>query len=253
MKIGKAQAMGYPECRGSDVRYPCYAEVKIDGELNWYFQGKLINKSGKTREDCPITSELLLNLKNDNTLLIGELYYGTGKLGKLYDLLSNQQSHDLMYGVWDVKMVGTYEERREWMIENITESEHVKIVPTWYIEEKEELDSLKQEVWGEGYEGLVVKHPNSPFLLGPCKWMKIKKKDRTDYQIALVDQHQERVEVVVPIPSVGAHRNVGVKVCNKYKPRLGVGAYITVEHQGVLSAGGLRHPVYIPKEKGGTL
>lgn len=252
MKIGKAQSMGYPECRGSDIRYPCYAEVKIDGELNWYFQGKLINKSGKTREDCPITSELLLNLKNDNALLIGELYYGTGKLGKLYDLLSNQQSHDLMYGVWDVKMPGTYEERREWMLENITESKHIKIVPTWYIEEKAELDSLKQEVWGEGYEGLVVKHPNSPFLLGPCKWMKIKKKDRTDYVIYKVDQSRERIEVSVPMPH-GPNRVVGVKVCNKYKPRLGVGAYITVEHQGVLSAGGLRHPVYIPKEKGGVL
>ena len=41
-----------------------------------------------------------------------------------------------------------------------------------------------------------------------------------------------------------AGRGVGVKVCNKDKALLKVGDDVKIEHQGVLSNGGLRHPVF---------
>jgi len=243
---------GFPECRGSTITYPCYAEIKLDGELNWFNNGKLYNKSGKTREKCPITDAL-----DTKHTLIGELYYGRGQLGQLYPLLSHQDSDDLNYCVFDVLTTTTppgltYEERREILLNEVKESAHVSIVPTWYLEEKEQLDELKEEVWNEGFEGLVVKSPNSMYQTGPCKWVKIKKKDRNDYQVVYIDPSLERVEVLVQLPSVG-YRRVGVKVVNRYKSRLKLHDSITVEHQGQLSAGGLRHPCYIPKEKGGTL
>ena len=37
---------------------------------------------------------------------------------------------------------------------------------------------------------------------------------------------------------------VGCKLVNKYKPFVKIGDTVEIEHMGVLSGGGLRHPVY---------
>ena len=52
MIIKKTNPVRYPELRGSieAIRYPSFVEPKIDGELNWYRDGYLFNKSGKVRE-----------------------------------------------------------------------------------------------------------------------------------------------------------------------------------------------------------
>ena len=248
MKISKQNPMPYPECRGSTITYPCYAELKLDGELNWYDSGKLINKSGKTRTDCPITNEL----SNCKDILIGELYLNYGRSGELYEFLKHQKSDNLLYCVFDILLRDlSYEDRREHLLGTVKETDHVKIVPTWYIENKQELDELKQQLFNLNYEGLVVKRPQSRFRVGPLDWVKIKHKDQSDFTIKHVDPSQERAEVWVPTPGGGSI--VGVKIANKYKPRLRPGHNITIEHQGILKDGGLRHPVYIPKEKGGVL
>ena len=251
MQVDKSNiSMGFPECRGSVQRFPCYAEIKLDGELNWYNNGMLANKSGKTRKNCPITEEL--QAYTEDKVLIGELYYNGGKQGALYDLLRNHASDDLRYCVFDMITSGTYEERRELLINTLVETEHVKIAPTWYVEDKEELDRIRDSVYANGFEGLVIKQPNGRYVTGPCEWIKLKKKDRSNFKIHYIDPNQERIEVSVPVPN-GQPRVVGVKVANKYKPRLNVYDTVTIEHQGILSAGGLRHPVYIPKEKGGVI
>ncbi|MDD5496765.1 MAG: hypothetical protein PHP46_06705, partial [Candidatus Omnitrophica bacterium] len=54
---------------------------------------------------------------------------------------------------------------------------------------------------------------------------------------------QERIEVLV---HNGANsKPVGVKVMNKVKATLKVGDIVEIEHQGILSQGGLRHPVFV--------
>ena len=61
------------------------------------------------------------------------------------------------------------------------------------------------------------------------------------------------MEVMVRSASCPLGRVVGVKLVDKYKSRVKIGDVVTIEHQGILSGGGLRHPVYIPKERGGVL
>ena len=249
MTTGKIQSPPYPECRGSVISYPCYAEIKIDGEMNYYasIARSLVNKYGKTRGNCPITNELDGFTHN----LIGELYCNDGKLGELYNLLSMKESHDLKFCVFDiVDDTLTYEDRREILWNELKETDHVKIVPTWYIEDAAELDALKQEVWDDGWEGLVIKQPTSKFKTGPNTWVKLKLKDRNNLEVVHIDPSQERMEVrhVTCVNTI-----VGVKLPNKYKPLIKPGDKVTIEHLGILPSGSLRNPNYVPKSRGGIL
>jgi len=76
------------------------AEIKLDGEFNYLHIDKTgvstVNKSGKVR------SGWLKWEGTEHTTLIGELYYGAGKAGQLYDLLSHQDSDDLNFRAFDI-------------------------------------------------------------------------------------------------------------------------------------------------------
>jgi len=114
-----------------------------------------------------------------------------------------------------------------------------------------EVEKFFNERIALGYEGIVVKNFGSPIVLGPCDWVKIKNKDQTDYEIVEIDQDKERIEVLVPcfVPVGQGFIHVGVKAPNRYKKYLKVGDKVTIEHQGVLDSGSLRHPVLIPKKE----
>ena len=70
----------------------------------------------------------------------------------------------------------------------------------------------------------------------------MKKKDENGYHIVVIDPTRERIEVRVN--SAIHSRNVGVKVPNDVKKTLMIGQIARIEHQGILSGGGLRHPVF---------
>ena len=223
------------------MRFPAYAEIKYDGEYNEYHSDEniLMNKYGKTRTDCPITDELK-SITGD-CVLRGELIYGTGQHGGVYALLSNKQSHDLKYVVFDVLeyegeslVTLPYIKRRD-IIDGMKEmSDHVTVSSGVYCDNQEELDKAYQAAIDLGFEGIVVKNVNSAFT----PWYKIKAKETLDLAVTTIDPVKERV-------SVGYKgRDIGVKVGRQYKAMLIVGDIIEVEHQGVLARGGLRHPVF---------
>lgn len=272
MKIRAGVPVPYPKIRGDArfITYPCYAEVKIDGEANVYAKGMLMSKaSGKIRTDFHVTN-LLQQIVDDDTILFGELYWGEGKAGALYDFLSHANDDHLNFTIFDAVhpsiYKAPYEDRKEWIINNILNhklwqyhskhiwqyhSKHigrVAITRPLYIKSKEELDTLIAENKAKGWEGLVIKEINSVLYTDhlieqQILWTKIKHKYTGDYEVATIDPYQERMEVLV------GSRKVGVKLVNKYKPFIKVGNIVEIEHQGVLSGGGLRHPAFFGKVK----
>ena len=77
--------------------------------------------------------------------------------------------------------------------------------------------------------------------MGPCPWVKMKKREMVQCEVWKIDPVLERIEVRV----VGGSKDIGVKVPNKIKFKLNVGDLVEIEHMGVLSKGGLRHPCFI--------
>ena len=249
MNIGiQPTGLSFPELRGmlTFIRYPAFVEVKIDGELNEYStnrigEGHLVNKSGKTRNNCPITDDL----KQYDIDVIGELYYPPGKAGDLYKLLANNQSDQLQFAIFDIlRFEGTdmkpldFMTRREKLIEIVKPTAHVRLVPTEMVNSPAEITEYFTNTVKQGYEGIVVKNIDERYITGPCAWVKLKDKKTVDVPVVNISTNQERIDIKIN------KRWVGVKVVDKDKKTLNIGDIVEIEHQGQLSGGGLRHPVF---------
>jgi ATP-dependent DNA ligase len=271
MIMSRGNVFAFPELRSTmgNIKYPCFAEVKYDGEVTKIFFDEdhihTTNKYGTERIDWPVLSEIskiLLSNDINEALLLGELFWEEGKRGDLYKLLSHKNDNSLNIGIFDFKYLkkedtifkGTEMDlltRKEMLVDIFMKSKH--IIQSTLISNKDELQTFYNNVISNGYEGIVVKNLNENYVEGPCGWVKIKEKDRTDYPIIFIDPVKERIEIgaVTRFPDGRIEIiDVGVKVTNKYKASLKIGDIVTIEHQGILESGSLRHPVFIPKKGG---
>jgi len=266
MMTSQSKKQAFPELRGklSQIRYPAYIEPKIDGELNWYYApagppgsgeiGMLVNKSGKQRYGMPIAYDLDKIQAIWGLELLGELYWNDGKSGDLYEVLKHQNSDNLKYMVFDIDIPGTYLQRRALLEQIIKPTQHVTLIQKFVVNNEREVRDAFTWWTRAGFEGIVVKNADSRLIMGPCGWVKMKKKDQSDYMVIHIDPHKERIQIAVPITHIvvgdtpfggqSEFAYVGVKVNHKDKTKLRLGDKVTIEHQGVLSSGGLRHPVF---------
>lgn len=282
MKISKMLPRTYPELRGSlaNIVYPAWAEFKYDGEFNYFYRDSngptyLVNKSGKMRigDAGPLGC---------TCCLVGELCYRTGNAGELYELLKHSHENGLFFRAFDILELDGVETRDRTLLERkeLLKELQINTVPArtnarclssndWFeldfsygrlIESKEELDEMYQDALNANKEGIVVKNLMEPWQVGPCRWVKIKYKDRTYYQLWKINKSQDRMEVIIPKAGVSLKQStikdfniVGCKVSGKakqtlldaYNDGLRTGnIYVEIEHQGVLGGGGLRHPQY---------
>ncbi len=248
MIITKGERQPFPELRGDlkAMRYPAYCEPKLDGEMNWYIRdssyptGALLNKSGKVRLGFPIISELQSIGK---VRLLGELHWGDGRAGDLYEFLKHQDDDELRFTVFDVDIPSGYKGRHEWLRLHIMPSAHVSIADSYLAHDQTQVNYYYKDCIKRGYEGIVVKSADSRLIMGPCSWVKIKHRETITCIILKIDYNRERIEVMGD-PEM---KSIGVKVPNKVKTTLKVGDLVEIEHMGVLSQGGLRHPCYIRK------
>ena len=240
MKITKGTPMPYPKLRGAmeGLRYPVYCEPKIDGEMNWLCHKKgngnyLINKSGKIRTDMPITDVLI---EHD---LLGELHWGDGKKGALYEFLKHQKDNALRFTAFDIDIPGTYIERRYKLIQSISPTSHVSVIPVTICQNRAEAMAAYRKYVDEGYEGAVFKSFDTRLVMGNCSWVKVKEVETKLCTISAIDPSRERIEV---------DKQTGVKVPTIEKMKLKIGQMVEIEHLGQLASGALRNPVYKPKE-----
>ena len=251
-----------PELRGNlaGMRYPAFAEIKLDGEFNFIeFNGKdirTINKYGTQKTEFHDLQKMFYMLEGSGVkqaVLLCELYWDKGKSGDLYKFLCHKTDNNVHIHVFDVLMRDDVDLRSEPLV---SRKEHLwEMVGQWQIGDVIVNNPLEAEgifvnTTSNGYEGIVLKSLDSPLILGPCSWVKMKYKDRNDYRVVTLDLHKERIEVEVPQPPIRKPSViVGVKAPNRYKKHIKIGDMVTIEHQGVLESGSLRHPVLIPKKE----
>lgn len=273
----------YPELRGSldGMQYPAFVEPKIDGEFNICHYDELVGKGGEAwlsnkyariRNSLPFLVDLAGRLHAAGVIrgvFLGELYVNTGANGELYNLLKNKENAAaLKYKIFDFNTLvfkdGTINgdstpliDRKEVLLELLNHTTTIMLpIRSEMVHTKEEVMVLFKHYTDMGFEGIVVKPARSFMVYGPCSWVKIKNKDQTDYEVMFIDPIKERIEIKAPVVATNGkvpitYIPVGCKCQNKDKAKLKVGDFVTIEHQGVLPSGSLRHPVFI--KKGDTL
>lgn len=265
MNVSKIEIQGSfcPELRGAikGMAYPAFAEVKIDGEFAWIHLRKkgdcfTVNKYGKVRKDFPALNKLrdrVLDVHESATMM-AELYYADGKNGSFYQFLSNKENDALELYVHDILELDSKDYRnvelldRKELLSSVIDDQAVACK---IITDELGANAFFQFVCKQGYEGVVLKPVNSKIVLGPCQWVKMKYKDQNDYEVVTIDPVKERVEISVPYATAQGISNVivGLKAANRYKRHIKMGEMVTVEHQGVLESGSLRHPTLIAKKE----
>lgn len=254
MLISKGKPQIFPEINGKleTIRYPVYVETKVDGITSWlvipsiYDPGiddiegpYLVNGNGKILHDLPITHEI--EMLSSSYRLLGELHYGEGKARDFYKIKGAEED-ELNFTVFDVNISLPYHERCKWLIEHVRGTPHVnRVLSVMALNKEQVLKIYNQYVDDMGYEGAVVKSFDSRLIMGPCPWVKLKKKETLDLKVVAISSTQERIEVL------HENKRVGVKCLNKHKKDLKIGDIVEIEYQGVLEGGSLRHPVFLRK------
>jgi len=263
MQVTKIEnkAITFPQLRGSlaGLHYPCMAEIKYDGEFNYLSLTEsdacLINKYGTVKRDFPMLNDIVKVLRDNKTVsatFVCELYWNTGKLGALYEFLAHKKDDACKLCLFDIIELNGVNIRTEDYLdrkERMQEAGVDKWLPKcWVVNDIPDTEHRFKEVTDDGWEGITVKSFNGSYVSGPCSWVKMKFKDQSDYEVVLVDSTKERIEIVALYPN-GIRVTVGVKASNRYKKHISIGDMVTVEHQGVLASGSLRHPVLIAKKE----
>ncbi len=182
----------YMEIEGENVTYPSVAELKLDGEFVYAIkkEGKiyLANKPayGRIRTDMAVTDRL--DLMPEDSALICELVWGAGK--DFYEFARHKLDANCNLGIYGcVKWAGkilnsTYTEVRQLLEAQTFYDKKVALIPAVMVEDAKELQDLFNTVTAAGYEGVIVKKPNSRYVNGRnYDWTKRKLQAEADLVI----------------------------------------------------------------------
>ena len=103
-----AKPVSFPEIRGtlSKIRYPCFIEAKLDGHFVKAYVNQPISKGGTQLYskgghiiNCPEIIKNLEKAMSRETVLLGELIYGTGKKTEFDEIQKKSNANTLSLAI----------------------------------------------------------------------------------------------------------------------------------------------------------
>lgn len=174
----------------SKIEYPCYVQPKLDGMRSLKEDTNMISRKNKTIENMfHITGEM-----NDIGLILdGELYaHGLSfqENMKLIKKYREGETEKVKYHIYDVvKPDLSFGERYQILIDLIDKYEpsNIELVPTYKINNKEELKKYHSQFIGEGYEGTIVRWGEAGYKIDKRSENLLKYKDFIDIPATIID------------------------------------------------------------------
>lgn len=172
------------------VSYPFHVQPKLDGMR--CLKRHQILKSRKNKE-----IDTMLHIANEivglSDIFDGELYaHGLSfqdnmKLIKKY---RKDESEKIKYHVYDLVLPNIPFIERLALLETIireTKPNHIELVPTYIVENKQELLERHKQFLSEGYEGTIIRHGNLGYEINKRSGSLLKFKDFQDLACEIVD------------------------------------------------------------------
>lgn len=158
------------------IKFPMMASPKLDGIRAVILDGKLLSRSLK-----PIPNKYVRSLfegKKEYEGLDGELIVGSPTDPKCFNkttsgIMSEDGEPEVNYYVFDQipeysgqPLNCRFQDRYKDLIEGIIFFKNVILVPQKIVWSLPELEEFEQKCLSEGYEGVIIKDPNSPYKYG---------------------------------------------------------------------------------------
>lgn len=161
--------------RGDAIKFPCYAQEKLDGVRCLAIQGKgLYSRQGKKfphMESIASESDTL----PPGTILDGELYSDTLTFQEIVGLVKKEtllpkdlpKMQHIFLWVYDTIREGSYTDRKKWLENLFTKKfKHLRLLPTDECKTKEDIPALHAKYVEEGYEGLILRNKAGLYKVG---------------------------------------------------------------------------------------
>lgn len=152
------------------LKFPLLASPKLDGIRASVVGGKLLTRTLKE-----VPNRVIFNLysKPDFEGLDGELLVGAGTDPDVYrktvsGVMSRDENPEFIYHVFDLHNVSAPYSTRLVRLWDAFESTHghVRILPQTLLRDADELMEYESRRVSEGYEGVILRHPDSPYKFG---------------------------------------------------------------------------------------
>ena len=182
--------------RGKDIKFPCYAQRKLDGVRCVAIAGQgLFSRNGKA------TSKHLTHIRAEvdrlpvGTVLDGELYSDTLTFQEIVGLVKKatlkagdtEKIAQIHLCVYDTIRDGTNESRNNWLTEIFKQGfTALRLLPTVTCVSVDDVKTLHASYVAEGYEGLILRNMNGLYKVGhrSCDLQKYKEFEDAEYVVS---------------------------------------------------------------------
>lgn len=182
------------------IKYPCDAQPKLDGgRCMAPPKAPLMTRGGKTYVVDHVSKEVDY-MRSGELVLDGELYIHGTPLQDIMSFIKKPKagSENVEYWIYDcynpLKPDAPWSVRKEWlqrMIPNLYLGEvslcpHIKIVPTYRVNNHEEMIALHDKFVALGYEGIILRYDSGVYDLGHRSSNLIKYKNFEDDEYKII-------------------------------------------------------------------
>ena len=182
--------------RGKDIKFPCYAQRKLDGVRCVAIAGQgLFSRNGKA------TSKHLTHIRAEvdrlpvGTVLDGELYSDTLTFQEIVGLVKKatlkagdaEKMAQIHLCVYDTIRDGTNESRNAWLTETFKQGfTALRLLPTVTCVSVDDVKTLHASYVAEGYEGLILRNKAGLYKVGhrSCDLQKYKEFEDAEYVVS---------------------------------------------------------------------
>ena len=259
----------------------CVAQPKLDGVRAYFNKGQFNSRNHKEYYNMQHISSFFNKKEFDNVIFDGELYNHKMGFQELMTLvkpkqidISNQknekkikENQELLqkiqktveYHIFDCFFIDDknmiFKDRYKYLlsIEKYFENTPIKIVKVKTINKTHEIDTLHDKFVKDGYEGIILRTPNSPYEFKRSKYLqKYKKFFDDEFEVIGFDKEiQNGISLIVwkCKTKTGKEFNVRPKGTNEERAKYYeeakkyIGKKLTVEYQELTDDGIPRFPV----------
>jgi len=174
------------------IVFPCWVQPKLDGQRgNGRHQQPLLSRTGKVIDTMAHIQEEIDKI-GISDYLDGELYAHGLTFQENMKLIKKYRpgkSELVKYHVYDLALPMPFERRYETLSALISGAgyEHIELVPSYKVNDMEELLRYHAQFLKQGYEGTMIRHTDAPYGVSKRDRQLLKYKDFIDIAAKVVD------------------------------------------------------------------